>query len=368
MPVSAVVEVHVRTGYRPQPPQREGVCTGWVRPTGAGSARRHADAMDDLSRLLRRQDGLVSRRQVVELGGDDLLVERRLRRREWARVHDGVYVDHTGPLSHRQREWAALLRYPGTVLAGRCALAAAGAGAQQGAQPVELAAPHGRRVAGGRGVAVVQVRRFAEVALAGATPPRLRPEHAALLWASSARDEDRAVGTLCDVVREEVTTQARLAAALETHPRLPRRGLLRRVLDDVAVGVESPLERRYLRDVERAHGLPHGQRQVREVVELLAGKPVRFVRRDVRYRDHAALVELDGRLGHTAAADRWSDLDRDLEAATRGDVTLRAGWRQVLEPCRLALVVGRVLSSRGWTGAPRPCRSPACVLGSRRAA
>ncbi len=215
---------------------------------------------------------------------------------------------------------------------------------------------------------MVQVRRFAELALAGATPPRLRPDHAALLTASSARAEDRAVGILCDVVREGVTTRARLAAALETHPRLPRRRLLRQVLDDVGEGVESPLEQRYLRDAERAHGLPCGDRQVREVVELLAGVPVRFVRRDVRYRDHAALVELDGRLGHTAAADRWSDLDRDLEAATRGDVTLRAGWRQVLEPCRLALVVGRVLRARGWSGAPRPCPSPGCLLRSSRAA
>jgi hypothetical protein len=32
-------------------------------------------------------------------------------------------------------------------------------------------------------------------------------------------------------------------------------------LEDVADGVHSPLEYRYLRDVERAHGLPTGKRQ-----------------------------------------------------------------------------------------------------------
>ena len=42
-------------------------------------------------------------------------IERRLRRREWARVFAGVYADHTGPLTGQQREaavdrWADLER------------------------------------------------------------------------------------------------------------------------------------------------------------------------------------------------------------------------------------------------------------------
>jgi hypothetical protein len=58
------------------------------------------------------------------------------------------------------------------------------------------------------------------------------------------------------------------------------------VLVDVRDGVRSPIELDYLRDVERAHGLPVGQRQ--------------FARRnteaDVYYTDYGLLVELDGRL------------------------------------------------------------------------
>ena len=134
------------------------------------------------------------------------------------------------------------------------------------------------------------------------------------------------------------------------------------VLADVAEGAESPLERRYLRDVERAHGLPRGERQVRETVCLVGGEGLRTVVRDVRYADHAAVVELDGRLGHSAALDRWSDLSRDLEAAVMGAVSLRAGWQQVLDPCRLAVLVGRVLRARGWGGRPRPCRSEDCTV------
>jgi hypothetical protein len=56
-----------------------------------------------LASLLRGQSGIVSRRQVLELGGSDADIAARLSRREWARVHPGVYVDHTGPLSWEQR-------------------------------------------------------------------------------------------------------------------------------------------------------------------------------------------------------------------------------------------------------------------------
>lgn len=319
--------------------------------------------MDELTRLARRQAGVFSRRQVLALGLDEVHVERMLRRREWVRVHDGVYVDHTGPPSRRQREWAALLRYPGSVLDGGTALAAAGVAGHDAGARVELAVPHGRHVRGGGGIVVRQLRCFEQAALVAASPPRLRVEHAALVVASAAADEDGAVAVLADVVREGATTAARLGSALGEHRALPRRALLREVLADVGEGARSPLERRYLRDVEQAHGLPTGGRQVREVVREVEGEVLRWVVRDVRYRAQRTLVELDGRLGHAATLDRWADLQRDLEAATHGDTTLRAGWQQVLDCCRLAVLVGRVLALRGWAGTTQPCRLPTCPVG-----
>ncbi|CAB4757272.1 unannotated protein [freshwater metagenome] len=324
--------------------------------------------MDALLRLQRRQSGVMSRGQALSLGVDAVFVERMLRRREWVRVHDGVYVDHTGPLSQRQREWAALLRYPGSVLSAQAALSAAGLEGDGRPRRVDLAVQHGRRVARTPGITVTQLRCFESAALLEASPPRLRVEHAALLVASTAAGEDAAVAAIADVVREGATTTDRLLDALSHHPKLPRRALLREVLADVAEGAQSPLERRYLRDVERAHGLPRGERQVREVVRVVEGELLRWVVRDVRYRAQQALLELDGRIGHSAALDRWADLQRDLDAAVHGDLTLRAGWQQVLDRCRLASVVGRVLQARGWAGTPVPCRSDSCVVRSEAAA
>ena len=317
----------------------------------------------EIDRLLRRQQGVIARRQVLEGGGDRALIARKLRHREWVRLYDGILLDHTGAPSRRQREWAALLRHPGAVLAGRSVLRAEGLGAEPARrEPVEIAVPHGRHLKREPGLAVVQLRGLPEATRPHASPPRLRVEHAAAMVASAARSEDEAVAVLADVVREGATTPGRLADVIAARRRLPRRALLLEVLADVAEGAESPLECRYLRDVERAHGLPRGERQVRETVCLIGGEGLRTVVRDVRYADHAAVVELDGRLGHSAALDRWSDLSRDLEAAVMGAVSLRAGWQQVLDPCRLALLVGRVLQVRGWGGRPRPCRSEDCTM------
>ncbi len=77
--------------------------------------------------------------------------------------------------------------------------------------------------------------------------------------------------------------------------------------------------------------------------------------RDVEYVVTRTIVELDGRLGHEGS-DRWADLDRDLDAALAHRLTLRLGWGQVLDPCRLASTVSRILVARGWRGRPRACR------------
>jgi uncharacterized protein (DUF885 family) len=85
------------------------------------------------------------------------------------------------------------------------------------------------------------------------------------------------------------------------------------------------------------------------------------VHRDVRHRPERVLVELDGAFGHRDSVDRWADLQRDLDAALDDHVTLRPGWAQVLEPCRLVSLVGDVLRRRGWSGRPHFC-GPECTV------
>ena len=308
---------------------------------------------------MRRQDGVVSRCQATVLGMTDNDIERMLRRRVWARVFDGVYVDHTGPLTADQRAWAAVLFAAPSALAGRDALRAHRIRGLDPApsEPVRIVVAGHRKVAAPPGVRVTRMNAFEDSAQLHLSPPRLRLEPAALIVASEAGTEDSAVAVLADVCQSHRTRPDRLLACLQGFSRLPRRALLGAILRDVVSGTYSALERRYLVQVERAHGLPTGCRQRR----VAAGGRVYF--RDVTYPRLAANVELDGRLGHEAASDRWADLERDLLAAQSGEITVRVGWLQVLEAHRLAAALGVLFAARGWRARPRACGADCSIRG-----
>jgi hypothetical protein len=285
-----------------------------------------------------------------------------------ARVHPGVYVDHTGSLSWPQRAWAALLSCWPAALCAESALVAHGVRTAvrdlerevrrtgPAAPLVHVAVDERRRVIAPTGVRVHRVTGLAGQVLGNVAPARLRLEPALVQVASAAVDDAAAVAVLADACQERRTTPHRLLTAVRARPNTRRRGFLLEVLDDVATGAYSVLEHRYLTRVERPHGLPTGLRQ--RAVRI--GPTVAY--RDVEYRGLGAVVELDGRLGHELSADRWADLDRDVAALVAGEHTMRLGWRHVLEPCRSAEAVGRFLRVHGWAGLPTPC-GPGCQVG-----
>lgn len=128
--------------------------------------------------------------------------------------------------------------------------------------------------------------------------------------------------------------------------------MLESMLSDVTDGAQSPLELRHLRAVERAHGLPRGQRQRR-----VSGGRVVWV--DVDYDRYTLRVELDGRIGHVGEG-RFRDRHRDNRATAHGWATLRHGHADLFcDPCAVAAEQGRVLEDRGWKGQPRAC-GPRC--------
>jgi hypothetical protein len=311
--------------------------------------------MDEITVLMQEQAGVISRRQILSCGGDDNVIERRLRRREWARVHPGVFVDHTGPLTWVQRAWAAVLYYWPAALSHDSALALPQGGpAQPPTDPIHVAIDARRRQRRRPGIHVHRMTQLQQNIQPNRLPPRIAFDVAVLQVASEAVDESAAVAVLADACQSRRTTAHRLAERLGDLPRLPRRRLMGGLLADVASGVFSVLEHRYLVQVERRHGLPRGLRQHR--VKQSRGAAYR----DVEYRGYGTVVELDGRLGHEFSADRWDDLDRDIDSALAGDTTVRVGWRQVLDPCRLAGLIARLLAARGWAGDLRAC-GPACT-------
>ena len=305
---------------------------------------------------MQQQDGLISRRQAQGLDATPSDLRRLVRRRELVRVHPGVFVDHTGPLSWQQRAWAAVLFAEPAALCAESALRAAngpGHRDHDDTGPIHIAVDRSRTVVAPPGVVLhrlVDLDRRAQWNLA---PPRLRIEEAVIDVAAAAPGDYAAIATIAAAVQSRRTTADRLIQTLRSRSRIARRAFLESVLDDVAEGACSALEHAYLVRVERPHGLPWARRQVR----ASSRGPI-F--RDVVYPGLDTVVELDGRLDHTGVHDRDRDLERDLDAAIDAQLTVRLGWGQAIgRPCLTSAKIAQLLKQRGWTGSHRPC--PACA-------
>jgi hypothetical protein len=304
--------------------------------------------------LLALQSGVVSRRQLAEVGIAPHDLQRLVRRRDLVRVHDGVFVNHTGELTWLQRAWAGVqLAWPAALSHDSALRAADGPGrAGRDDSVIHLAVDRDRRLLVPAGFRLHRMAGIHDRVMWNTSPPRVRVEEALLDVAAVKADDFDAIAVLADAVQARRTVPGRLRDRLDARPRMPRRDFLRGVLVDLELGTCSVLEHGYLTLVEQPHGLPTAERQVRDSTH----GPLY---RDVVYSVADVPIELDGRMWHDSASRRDADLDRDLDAAVDGLLTVRLGWGQVFgRPCSTALRVGRLLNARGWLGRTTPC--PSC--------
>lgn len=299
------------------------------------------------------QRGLLTRRQCLGAGMSAKAVRWKLERRLWVRVHPGVYQTLPGKDDWHTDALAAQLAVPESAWSHQTAGFVHGL-LTHPPQPIELVVDEQRRVADPSGVKVHR-RVNADTYVDDLHWPwRVTAGDTLLDLAEEGTAED-ALALLGRAFFRGLTSEETLRALLAKRARHPRRGLLMDVLADVAEGAESVMEVRFLRDVERSHGLPAGRRQRPTVITTTRVH-------DVAYEEQRVLLELDGRLGHQGAA-RVTDGIRDRRGATKGWLTVRAFWVDVaITPCELAREIGEILADRGWTGAPRACRRRTCVM------
>lgn len=316
-----------------------------------------------IAELLELQDGVIARRQALELTCSANDIRRLLRQREWVRVFPGVYVNHTGPLTWQQRAWAAVqVAWPAALCHGSAIRASDGPGRRAFDESAPLHIAVDRRRSFVADPAVIVAHHLADLddkVNWNLRPPRVRIEHAVLDVAAEADDDFAAIEVLASAVQSRRTTAARIKAVLDGRARLARRTFLDSVLGDIAEGSCSVLEQGYVARVERPHGLPRAERQV-------AASARGPVYRDVTYVAQSLVVELDGRAFHDNASARDKDMDRDLDAAIDGLRTVRLGWGQVFRrPCLTAKRIGLLLQHNGWESAPTAC--PDCDKAQRPA-
>lgn len=323
------------------------------------AARLRVEGMEDEQSLTWRrhlhfQSGVVSRQQALDAGFTEKAIHWRLRSGAWQRLHSGVYATFTGRPDRAARLWAAVLHVgPSAVLSHETAAEIHGLTSKQSAR-IHVSVPAGHRPSQRGEIRGVVIHRSRGVVAEWQPPwhlPRTSVEDTVLDLIAAARTFDDAYGWISAAVGRRLTTAELLGKALAARSRMRWRGWVAAALEDAAEGAHSPLERHYVRGVERAHGLPAARRQARR----RHGSRTRYL--DNLYERYGLCVELDGVAAHPAEG-RWSDTRRDNANLVQGARTLRYGWPDATEHrCRTAAEIAVVLRHLGWTGTLRRCGS-----------
>jgi very-short-patch-repair endonuclease len=272
-----------------------------------------------LARFATRQDGIVTRPQLVCLGFDHHAIDRRLASGSLIALFRGVYAVGHRAVSERGWMRAALLAVGEDALLGHATAARSWILVPRLERPLHVTV-QGRVPRSRPGLRVHTVR---------ALDPRDRRIHDDLPLTSPARTLlDLAAaeppGVLAGAVREARVRwnvdQSDLDAAIDRagsrHPGIRR---LRAAIDDrEAAPTRSQLERAMLRLVDEA-GLP------RPVVNRIDGREIV----DFTWPDQRVVVEVDGWHAHGDRRAFEDDRARDAARQARGDLVVRFTWRQV---------------------------------------
>jgi hypothetical protein len=332
------------------------------RPFGAGD---NADGMPTelparVRQLLASQGHVITRTQAIQLGLDPWAIRNRERYGHWRRLKAGVYADFTGAPKREAEVWAAILRAgPGAALSHWTAAERHGLTDRPSAA-IHLTVPiarHPARWTAIPGVIVHRSRSLERTVHPAMSPPCKRVEETVLDLIEASATFEEAYDWICRAIGRRRTTAARIRDVMAARPRMRWRADLELALSD-AGEVLSVLERRYVRCVERPHGLPSATRQAR----VWHGSGNRYL--DNLYDEYWACVEIDGAAAHPADEqwraknrDRWNSVHRKIDTIRIGVLGLRTREAQ----CATAAEIATWLSGRGpKTG--RPCGREGCPV------
>jgi hypothetical protein len=310
---------------------------------------------DAWQRLRREQGNVASLRQFLAHGRTVAQVRANVDAGRWVPMFYGVYALVTGDPTPEMWRRAALLFIRGpAVLSHASAAAVLGLPGGSDDGPVHVTVPYNSSARGCDGVVVHRSRAFGHIVLANCDPPVTSKAHTLIDLAVEAPTAREGMRVLTAGATAAKVAGERIVEALEVRqPRRYRKALLAaaRLLVE---GVESVLEAWYADDVELAHGLPAGVRQVARIVEG---------RRRVEDLEYAMpggvlTVRLDGWRTHANRRTARVDRARDNAAELEGRARLTFGYEEVKDsPCAVAWTVAARLEQLGWTDEPTRCTS-----------
>lgn len=272
--------------------------------------------------LAARQDAVVHRDQLRAEGISLSQLDAQLAAHRWQTVGAVVVVMHNGPLTERQKRWAAVLNAgPGAALCARTAAEEAGLVGWE-AEAIEVLVPRGRTVEALPAIPVKrhESRRFSpEHVHPSRVPPQTWAARSVLdaaTWTSRARG---ACALVAAAVQQRIVTPEQVIAELEGAGRIRHRRIMRSALLDVQGGAQA------LSEIDfgllcRRWGLPEPERQV---VRVEPNGRRRYLDVVLRARSgKKVVVEIDGAF-HLRPVRYWDDMDRQNELTIAGDRTLR---------------------------------------------
>jgi very-short-patch-repair endonuclease len=291
---------------------------------------------DGLGWVLAGQCGVVTRAQAlrhISAGALRHLVASG----RWQVPHRGIYVDHNGPVTERQKWWIAVLGCRG-YLAGTTALTAFGLhGFDRG--PVHVVIPARRKDPDPPPDVVVHRttslpwRQRTEVDDLPCTSA-VRAAVDAAQWAGS---DAGAAAVVAAAVQQRLVGPDEVGTVLDGMPRARRRGFLLTLTADLAGGAASLPEAEFLRICRKARfpepKVQVGRRDARGRQRYL----------DAYFDGYSVHVEVDGGQ-HRDVAAWWADMRRQNDLWIAGDRVLRfPSWVVRTRPDEVAAQVAAAL-------------------------
>lgn len=296
-------------------------------PAGWAGDRGHMPHIANppgLVELLREQDGVINAASALGWMSRQEL-RWRVTSGRWQRLCSGIVVAQSGPVTQRQRLWAAALwAGQGAVLAGLTAAqldGLEGFSARDGAdQPIHLLVPGYRSIRRKPPGLPVIVRYSIVLAPRDVhplrQPPRTRMARSLVDAAAWMATERGAQAVLAAGVQQRLVRIEDMAAVVTRNQRLPRRAMIKATLDDIAGGAQALSELDLTRLIRR-YRLPEPDRQAQR--RDPAGRR-RWL--DAVWEAARLIVEVDGS-HHRDAAQYWADMDRDNDFTLGGYRVLR---------------------------------------------
>jgi hypothetical protein len=315
----------------------------------------------DREMITERQEGVISTQQALAFGMTPGDIRWKVQSRRWQAVYRGVYATFSGKLSREARLWAAVLRAgDGAALSHETAAELLGFSAAHN-DPIHVTVPAASDPARWADLDGVVVHRSTHwKGYSGMTfqLPVTPGVTTVLDLVESAQTLDDAFGWVSRALDEGVAVPASLVSALAGRKKFARRRWLNDALADLEDGITLPLERRWVYDVERPHGLPRAVRRAPGP----GADGARYLHS--LYEPFNVPVELDG-LAFRPAEELDRDRSRGNETAIAMDaVPLRYGFKEVANhPCAQAEQVARALIKHGWDARKlKGCAHPGCAV------